>query len=85
MVLADVVLVFLCLVDDDKLLLHQFGELNFFPLLFDGQLGFFELRNCKDILIVVVFLSGLETSRCPNQSSLGCKSRVPSCDISSRS
>ena len=79
MVLADVVLVSLCLVDDHKLLLHQLSELNLFPLFDDRQLSFLELCDSYDIVVVVIVVvvvvvvvvfPGINTSRCPDQPSL---------------
>jgi hypothetical protein len=73
MVLADVILVFLCLVDDHKLLLHQLSELNLFPLFDDRQLSFFEFCDSYDtvVVVIVVFVfPGLDASRCPDQPSL---------------
>ena len=76
MVLTDVVLVLLRLVDDDKFLLNELGELNFLPLFDDGQLSFFELGDGYDVVVVVVVLvvvfPGLDASWCPDQPPLCC-------------
>lgn len=82
-IFADVVLILLRLIDDNKLLFHQLGELYFTPPFNDCQLTLFELGDRDDIVVVsVVIISGLDASRCPDQSSLSCQRRIPSCKIS---
>lgn len=83
MILADVVFVLPRLVDDNKLLLHQLSELYFLASFNDCQLLLLELSDCDHIIAVpvVVVFSGLDVSRLPDQSSLGRKSRIPSCKI----
>ena len=83
MILADVVFVSPRLVDDNKLLFHQLSELYFLALFDDGQLLLLELSDCDHIIAVpVADFPGLDASRLPDQSSLDCKSRIPSRKIS---
>jgi hypothetical protein len=85
-IFADIVFILLCLVDDNKLFLHQLSELYLLTLFDDCQLLFLELGDRDDIVvivvIVVVILSGLDASRLPDQSSFDRKSRIPSSKIS---
>jgi hypothetical protein len=82
MVLANIVFVLPRLVDDHKLLLHQLSKLHLLPPLVDRQLSLFEFSDGEDVVAVPVVPSGLDASRCPDQSSLNCKNRIPCCNIS---
>ena len=84
-ILADVVLVLLRLIDDNKLVLNQLGELYLTPLFGDCQLSLFELGDRDDIVVFVVILSGLGASRCPDQSPLSRQSRISGYKISLKS
>jgi len=84
MILANVVLVFLRLVDNYKLLLHYLSELHLFALLDNRQLGLFELSDREDVVAVfiVLILPRFDAAKCPGQSPLCCISRIPNCEIS---
>jgi len=53
-VLANVVSSFVCFVDNDELLLNDFGELDFRSLLNFCQLGLLRSGDHKSIIIIVV-------------------------------
>lgn len=83
MIFANVILVLLRLIDNDKLLLDQLGELHFLSLFNDCQLSLFELSDREDVVVIVVsILPRFDASWYPDQSSLSRKSRIPSCEIS---
>ena len=80
-VFADVVFVFLRLIDDHEFFLHDLRELDFLAFFGHCQLGFFELGDRDFVVVILVFLAGFEASRCPDYSSLYCENWIPSCEI----